>query len=107
MVSSGWIEVGSLDDFKESNKKVVRIKDNLEILLIKVGNSVFAIENKCTHDDKPLSDGKIIDEKIIECIYHGARFDIETGRAMRMPAVTPVNIYKSKIEDNKIYIQIE
>ncbi|MFN4220544.1 MAG: Rieske 2Fe-2S domain-containing protein, partial [bacterium] len=78
----------------------------LEILLIRVKDSVFAVENRCSHDEKPLSDGKII-EKTIECKYHGAKFDIETGKALKMPAVTPVNIFKTKIENGKVFVLID
>lgn len=105
MEKTNWIEVAHLEEVND--KKVIRIQNDLEVLLIKVGGNIFAIENKCSHDEKPLSDGKMIDEKIIECRYHGARFDIETGKALKMPAVSPINIFKTKIENEKIFVLVE
>lgn len=102
-----WIEIGSIDEFNQNNKKVVKIENDLEILVIKLGSSFIAIENKCSHDEKPLSNGQIIDNQIIECNYHGARFDLQTGKALKMPAVTPINIFKTKIENNKVLVSLD
>ncbi|MCS6955502.1 MAG: Rieske (2Fe-2S) protein [Candidatus Calescibacterium sp.] len=107
MTNNQWIEAGIIENFKENNKKVIRVNDELEVMVIKIKDSFFAIENKCSHDEKPLSDGKIIDGEIIECKYHGARFNLQNGKALKMPAVTPINIFKTKIENDKIYILIE
>lgn len=104
---SQWIEVADINDFNQSNKKVVRINNDLEVLIIKVKDSFFAVENRCSHDEKPLDSGKIVDEKVIECNYHGARFDITTGKALKMPAVAPINIFKTKVENQKIYILLD
>ena len=101
-----WIEVATIQEL-ENNRKVVKIKDNLQILLIKINDKIFAIEDRCTHQERPLSDGKIIDSKTIECKYHGARFDLETGKAIKMPAVSSINTFKTKIENQKIFILLD
>lgn len=100
-MSGKWVEIASLEEIKD--KKLVRVDNDLEILLVRIKDSVFAVENRCSHDEKTLSDGKII-EKTIECRYHGAKFDLETGKALKMPAVTPINIFKTKIENGKIFV---
>jgi 3-phenylpropionate/trans-cinnamate dioxygenase ferredoxin subunit len=105
MVTNTWLEIADINELENTNRIKKRISDDLEVLIIKIGNSIFCVENRCSHDEKALYDGNIYEqEKIIECAYHGARFDLETGRALRMPAVTPINIFKTKIENNKIYI---
>ncbi|MCX7870011.1 MAG: Rieske 2Fe-2S domain-containing protein [bacterium] len=103
--SNTWIEIATIDELKNTNKIKKKLADDLEILIIKIGNAIFCIENKCSHDEKSLEDGNINEsKKTIECSHHGAIFDLETGKALRMPAVTPINIFKTKIENNKIYI---
>ncbi|MEN3015435.1 MAG: Rieske 2Fe-2S domain-containing protein [bacterium] len=103
---SNWVEVGSIHDFNQTNKKLYRLSDDTEILVIKIKDSFFAVENRCSHDDKPLSDGKI-EDSTIECKYHGAKFDIQTGKALKMPAVAPINIFKTKLQEGKIFVLIE
>jgi len=105
MLTNTWIEIADINELQNTNKIKKRISDDLEVLIIRIGNSIFCVENRCSHDEKPLYDGNIHNqEKMIECNYHGARFDLETGKALRMPAVTPINIFKTKLENNKIYI---
>jgi len=102
-----WVEVCSLSDFDESNKKVVKVYNDLEVLLIKLKDVVFAVENRCSHDEKPLDDGRLLDDSIIECAHHGAQFDLSSGKALKMPAVTPVNVFKTKIQQNKVFVFVE
>ncbi|MGC8815344.1 MAG: Rieske 2Fe-2S domain-containing protein [bacterium] len=105
MITNTWIEVADVKELENTNKIKKRISDDLEILIIKIGNAIFCVENKCSHDEKTLDDGYIYEqEKIIECSHHGARFDLNTGKALRMPAVTPINVFKTKVENNKIFI---
>ena len=46
------------------------------------GGKLYALEDRCSHDDGPLCEGDWDeDECIAICPRHGARFDITTGRA--------------------------
>jgi len=74
------------------------------VLIFNVGGRLFAIADLCTHDDGPLGDGLLSDHDI-ECPRHGARFDIRTGKALCLPAVTDVPSYAVKVEDGYIYLE--
>ena len=50
-----------------------------------VGGEFFCIDDVCTHDGGPLSEGQL-DDHTIACPRHGAKFDIRTGKALTMPA---------------------
>jgi len=76
------------------------------ILLCKVNGSVYAIDDRCTHDDGPLGEGRL-DGFQIECPRHGARFDIRDGRAVRMPAVSPVKAYPVRVEGGQVFVEVE
>ncbi len=41
-----------------------------------------------------------------ECPRHGARFDLATGRATRMPAVTAIRAYAAKVEDGSVWVDV-
>jgi len=40
----------------------------------------------------------------IACPVHGARFDLETGRAMNPPAKAPIKVYEVRVVDDRIEI---
>ena len=66
---------------------------------------VFVVENRCSHDDGPLGQGRVFGTDI-ECPRHGARFDLATGRATRMPAVAPIHAYAAVIEGADVFVEM-
>ncbi|NMC13616.1 MAG: non-heme iron oxygenase ferredoxin subunit [Chloroflexi bacterium] len=79
--------------------------DNQPIVLLKIEGDVFAIADKCSHDDGPLGDGEVNDH-IIKCPRHGATFDIRTGKALSLPAIVAIHAFPIKIIDGVINIGI-
>ena len=93
-------------EIEEGKTKVVTI-ENKPIILAKSGGKIFALEGICSHDGGEFgANEKVIDSQI-ECPRHGARFDIRTGDATRMPAVVGVNRYDVKVENNDIYVAFD
>ncbi|MFN7181480.1 MAG: non-heme iron oxygenase ferredoxin subunit, partial [Planctomycetota bacterium] len=97
-----WIETFNINDLTDKQRKRF-IYNNHNIIIYRDGDKIYAFENKCSHEDFPLFDG-YIDGKVIECSKHGAKFDIETGEVLSMPAVIPIKVYKIKIENKVIYV---
>lgn len=77
--------------------------DDLPALLIRIDDRYYAIEDVCTHDGQPLTDGPLIDCQIV-CPRHGARFDLATGKATRMPATSPVRTFAVEVRTDGIYV---
>ena len=76
------------------------------IAICRVDGKLYAIEDICTHDDGPLGEG-FLDGCEIECPRHGARFDVRTGPATRMPAAAPVRTFPLKVEDGEVLVEVE
>jgi len=74
------------------------------VVVFNVGGEFFCIADRCTHDDGPLEDGELDDHEI-ECPRHGARFDIRTGKALSLPATSPVPTFAVKVENGDIYVE--
>jgi 3-phenylpropionate/trans-cinnamate dioxygenase ferredoxin subunit len=74
------------------------------VVLFNVNGSYYCIADVCTHDGGPLEDGQLEDHEV-ECPRHGARFDVRTGAALCLPAVTPVPTFEVKVEGDEIYIE--
>ena len=64
-----------------------------------------AIDNVCTHDGGILGEGEL-DECLVECPRHGARFDLKTGEVKALPAVFPVNAYPVRIVGGRVEVDV-
>jgi 3-phenylpropionate/trans-cinnamate dioxygenase ferredoxin subunit len=73
------------------------------IAVFNIAGKYFAIADVCSHDDGPVAEGQLHDHQI-ECPRHGARFDLETGKALSLPAVIDIPAYPVRIEGNDILI---
>ncbi len=98
-----FIKIGRITDIKEGEIKMFKSGD-LNMLLTCHNGEIFALDNVCSHDGAPLGEGAIVDGQI-ECPRHGARFDIKTGSATRMPAIAAINSYEIKIENGDILVE--
>ena len=80
--------------------------DDLEVAVVRVGDEVFAIEDVCSHADFPLSDGEV-EDCTIECVLHGSRFDLRTGKPTGPPATRPVPVYPTSVLDGDVYGELD
>lgn len=105
MKPTRWIRVAAERDFEERRLLPVDAEGEF-VVVAKIGPHYFAIEDRCSHDDNPLGDGELEEEKIV-CPRHGARFDLATGAALSMPAVTPIRTFPVRVEGGEIFVGIE
>ena len=96
-------KVAGTSELKPGQRKSV-IVDESPVLLIRIGDLYYAIEDICTHDGQPLTDGPLTDGTIT-CPRHGAQFDLETGKALCMPATEPVETFEVQERDEGIYVK--
>ncbi|MCG6156117.1 iron-sulfur cluster assembly protein [Rubinisphaera margarita] len=101
MSETAWEQVANVDDFAGTDRVSVII-DDLPALIVQLEGEYFAIEDVCTHDGQPLTDGAII-ENSIECPRHGARFDLKSGAPLCMPATQPVQTFEVDIREGVIF----
>ena len=99
---TGWVTVARVGEIPDPGRKIVRIGDQA-IGVFLVGGRYCAIEDVCTHDGGPLAEG-FVEGTVIECPRHGATFDLCTGAALTLPAVTPVPTYEVRVEGDEIQV---
>jgi 3-phenylpropionate/trans-cinnamate dioxygenase ferredoxin component len=96
--------VASLSDLPPGTLKGVFAKME-PIVLANIDGTVYALEDRCSHEDLPLSDGEM-DGSDLVCMHHGARFDACTGKNKGLPAVRPVKSFPVQIRDGDIYVEL-
>ena len=78
------------------------------IAVVRIGDDVYAIGDRCSHANVSLAEGEIHDDdKTIECWKHGSEFSLESGAPLTLPATKPVPTYDARVEDGEIVVVVE
>ena len=97
-----WVKAGRVDDIGPGGLMVS--VGGEDVLLVLDGGTVRAIAGLCSHQDMELYGGHA-EAGAWVCPHHGARFDMTTGRALSMPAVEPIAVYKVRIEEGTVFVE--
>jgi 3-phenylpropionate/trans-cinnamate dioxygenase ferredoxin subunit len=79
--------------------------DDQPIIIFNVDGEFYAVDDECTHDNGPLSDGDL-EGHCVTCPRHGAMFDIRSGKVKSLPAVKDISTYPIQIIDGVIEIGV-
>lgn len=88
--------------------EAIRVKGGpCGVCLARVGHDVYALADRCSHQEWPLSDGEVDPFGCtIECTKHGSTFSLKDGAAECLPATTPVQVYPVRIEGDEIIVTV-
>ena len=79
-----------------------------DIAVVRIGDDVYAIGDTCSHAEVSLSEGWVEPEDCaIECVAHGAVFDLETGEPLSLPATRAVPVYEVAVVDGRVVLKLE
>jgi 3-phenylpropionate/trans-cinnamate dioxygenase ferredoxin subunit len=100
------VRICAVDDIKPG--KAIRVKvGDLAVAIVRTKKGeIRAIDDKCSHGEISLSEG-FVDEETIECWAHGAKFSLETGAALTLPAFEPVAVYEVLVDNGDIFLEID
>lgn len=96
-----WIRVCTTEELLPGEITVAWDGDTA-IVVCNVDGSLYALEDRCSHQDFELSAGSL-EHGEITCSLHGARFDVRTGSALCAPAYSPVRPFPVKVENGVVY----
>jgi 3-phenylpropionate/trans-cinnamate dioxygenase ferredoxin subunit len=101
-----FLAVAQTDEVDDPGSMLVEISDRLVVLIHAAGHW-YALDDICTHDGGPLSEGPLdAAEGTIACPRHGAKFDIKTGAALTMPATKPTASHDVKVEGSQVFVRL-
>ncbi|HEU5404723.1 MAG TPA: non-heme iron oxygenase ferredoxin subunit [Gaiellaceae bacterium] len=101
------LDVCAVDELPVDSGRVVR-DGTLDIGVYNLGGELYAVEDRCSHDDGPLCEGELDAEcGVCTCPRHGARIDIRTGIPLTLPAVEPVQTFPVHVENDRVLVEVD
>jgi 3-phenylpropionate/trans-cinnamate dioxygenase ferredoxin subunit len=78
------------------------------IAVVRVGDDLYAIGDRCSHANISLAEGEIDpEERTLECWKHGSEFALETGEAITLPATRPVPTYEVRLDGDDVMVVVD
>jgi 3-phenylpropionate/trans-cinnamate dioxygenase ferredoxin component len=101
------ISVCKLAELPEGEMRIVEVDGRKIGVFHCAGGDLFAIEDRCSHDDGPLAEGEF-DPGLctVECPRHGSLFDLRSGKPRTLPAYRPVETFEVRIDDNEVKLEL-
>jgi 3-phenylpropionate/trans-cinnamate dioxygenase ferredoxin component len=103
-VSGEVVSVCALDELGPCGVRQV-IAGEHRIAVVRIDDDVYAIGDRCSHQDVSLSEGEVLcEDKQLECWKHGSAFSLEDGTPHALPATKPVPVYEARVVDGQIEV---
>jgi 3-phenylpropionate/trans-cinnamate dioxygenase ferredoxin subunit len=81
--------------------------DGHPIALVRIGDDIYAIADRCSHADIALSEGEVwSEEREIECWKHGSTCSLVTGEPQTLPATKPVPVYEVRVDGHDVLVTL-
>lgn len=90
------IQAGSVRSFTAGDKKIA---------LVNLNGKIHALEDRCPHQGQPLSGGMVVGESLM-CLFHGAQFDVATGKPLNTVSKDGAKTVPVKIEGDEIFVDV-
>ncbi len=104
---AGEITVCSADELPRGEMRLVEVDGRKIGVFHTSGGELYAIEDRCSHDDGPLAEGEFDPAACtVECPRHGSLFDLRTGRPKTLPAYQPVEVFDVRVDDGDVKLEV-
>src|SRR3954466_8650737 len=104
--SQNTIDVSPIAELGEGESRIVDVDGRKVGVFHCAGGEMFAIEDRCSHDDGPLAGGEFDAAACtVECPRHGSLFDLRSGRPRTLPAYQPVETFEVLVEDGIVKLE--
>jgi 3-phenylpropionate/trans-cinnamate dioxygenase ferredoxin subunit len=104
VITDGFVAVATMADIPAGEIFAVDAPDGEPVCLVNLDGMIYALHDRCSHQEFPLSAGEVMSDGTIECPLHGARFDARTGRVCLGPAFDDIARYTVRVERDTILV---
>jgi nitrite reductase/ring-hydroxylating ferredoxin subunit/uncharacterized membrane protein len=105
-ISGGWHQICEVGDLA-NGQPVVHDVDGVPVMVIRDGETVTAIIERCAHQGGPLSEGKIDNVDGSDCVvcpWHGSVFRLRDGLVVHGPAATDQPLLRCRVQDGRVEV---
>jgi len=107
----GEVRLCSADDVGPNSVRRVDVDGyRLAVVRIGVGDATdgwYVLDDRCSHAEASLAEGEVwADDREIECPRHGSTFELDTGRAITLPATKPQATYPVRIAGDDVIAEL-
>ena len=113
-----WHTVCATGELPKGQKKGFSV-DGQRVVVYHLEEGFFATQASCTHMFAPLERGKLLDNCIIQCPFHRARFDIRSGDVVDWanfpPGIQVLNVirgekglktYRTRVSGSSVQVEV-
>lgn len=76
-----------------------------KVLVCKASGELYAVENRCSHQEAELAGGRIRG-CFISCPLHGVRFNLKDGEPMGQLTRVAIQTYAIRVSEGMIEVQV-
>ena len=106
MTEPRFLHVGRFEDFPDGELSAVDVGEE-EVLVVRLGDAVYAVRNLCSHAEGWLDMGRLHRESCeVECPLHEGRFDLRTGAPTHEPCTEPIPSYPVRVEGGNVLVAV-
>ena len=99
----GFEKVAETSEIPVGAIKMVKVA-GVDVMVANLAGKLYAIGNKCTHVGGPLSEGELTGS-VVECPWHGSKFDVKTGAVLAGPAQKPEPTFQVRVENSAVWVK--
>jgi nitrite reductase/ring-hydroxylating ferredoxin subunit/uncharacterized membrane protein len=102
LVPLGWHDLCAFDDLPE-DWPVHRRLGYISLFVLRRGDTVYVLADRCTHLGGPLHQGRLVTEKdeiCVICPWHASHFRIRDGGVVHGPATARQPAFESRVSDD-------
>ena len=83
------------------------VVDGIPVCLVRLGDTVKAVHDTCSHQEWSLADGGMVYDNEVECSLHGSSFDLDSGRPSALPATRPIPTFTVELDGDAVLLDVE
>lgn len=103
-MAEGFVPVIKIVDVPANGMVSVAV-NGVRIAVANVEGVYYAFDDECTHEQCSLAEGDLVGTTVT-CMCHGAEFDVRSGAVLAPPAVVPVNVYRTRVDGDALFIEV-
>jgi len=101
---SEWVDALDAGSLEEATPTLAEAA-GARVLLYRRGTQIYAVSDVCPHAAGPLHEGTVDADLCVTCPWHGSRFRLSDGRAVRGPASAPATVYQARVEHGRVQVR--